>query len=249
MSPSDADLLPPVELLFDGTNNLSDYVQIGEGFVNYFLLNHARLLPHEAVLDLGSGVGQKSRPLSRYLTKRYEGLDIMPDAVAWCQSAYTRFPIFRFQVADIHSAFYNPAGTQRPEEYTLPYEDETFDLVVLSSVFTHLLPAAVARYLGEISRVLRPGGRCVATYFLLNPDALRGIRDNKNTISAPHRWSEGCFVADLEKPEATVFHEESGIREMYAGAGMNIVEMTFGNWPGRTDLVGCLQDAILSVKP
>jgi SAM-dependent methyltransferase len=246
---SDNDLLPPLELLSDGTVSLADYASVGEGFVEYFLINHARLFPHETVLDLGSGIGQKARPLARYLTGTYEGLDVMPDAVQWCQSAYERFPNFHFQVADLHSVHYNPGGKLRPEQYSLPYKSEMFDLVLLSSVFTHMLPAGVARYFSEISRVLKPAGRCVATYFLLNEEAHDGILKKKNVIAAPHQWSEGCFVADPKSPETTVFHEESRIRGLYTKNGLNVIEITFGYWSGRTDLVGCLQDVIISIKP
>ena len=243
------DLLPPLELLSDGTTNLADYTSIGENFVNYFLIGHAQLRPHEAVLDVGSGIGQKSRPLSRYLTNRYEGLDVMPDAIEWCRQAYSWFPNFNFQVADLYSTHYNPAGRLRSEDYTFPFKDGTFDLVFLSSVFTHMLPPGVVRYLSEIHRVLKLGGRCVATYFLLNAEALYWIGKKKNVISAPHQWGKGCFVADLSTPETTVVHEESSIREMYVSCGMSIFETTFGFWSGRTDLIKCLQDVIISVKP
>lgn len=248
MSASHQDLLPPLELLSDGTVSIADYISVGENFVNYFLINHAQLLPHESVLDVGSGIGQKARPLSRYLTNRYDGLEIMADAVAWCRRAYAPYPKFRFQVADIFSAHYNPAGKLRAGEYTFPYEDRSFDVVLLSSVFTHMLPADVARYFGEISRVMKPGGRCVATYFLLNQESREGIGREKNVIKAPHQWSEGCYVANRDSPETTVFHDESRIRELYARHGLSTVEITLGYWSGKMDLIRSLQDVIIAIK-
>ena len=55
-----------------------------------------------------------------------------------------------FTVADIHNPVYNPGGRLRAEEYTFPYPSEAFGFAVLKSVFTHLLPTALERYLAEI---------------------------------------------------------------------------------------------------
>lgn len=248
MNANDSDLLPPLPLLSDGTVSIEDYISVGENFVHYFLMNHARLQPHEAVLDIGSGIGQKARPLSRYLTNRYDGLEIMPDAVEWCQRAYSRFPTFTFQTADIFSAHYNPAGKLRAGEFMFPYESQSFDLVLLSSVFTHMLPSDVAHYFEEIARVLKTGGRCVATYFLLNHESLEGISREQNVIKAPFRWSDDCFVADQNSPETTVFHDESRIRELYVHNRLSIIEITFGFWSGRKDLIRSLQDVVIAIK-
>ena len=247
-SASGKELLPPPHLLSDGTTNLEDYVTVGRNFVDYFLINHAGLRPHESVLDMGSGIGQKARALSALLKGDYEGIDIMPDAIAWCQAAYAQLPNFRFKLADIRSAHYNPSGKLSAEQYKFPYADRSFDLVLLSSVFTHMLPAGVNHYLAEIRRVLKPAGRCVATFFLLNAEAQRGISMKENVISAAHWLPEGCYVADPKSPETTVFHDESRVREMFLAHGLSIVEITFGYWCGRKDLIKSLQDVIIAVR-
>jgi ubiquinone/menaquinone biosynthesis C-methylase UbiE len=73
--------------------------------------------------------------------------------IAWCQQKITaKHPNFRFQVTNI----YNPC-----HEYRFPYEDESFDAVFLASVFTYFVPKEMTRYVSEISRVLKKGGRCV----------------------------------------------------------------------------------------
>jgi ubiquinone/menaquinone biosynthesis C-methylase UbiE len=43
----------------------------------------------------------------------------------------------------------------------LPYEDNTFDAVLLISILEHLKPAAQPRAMSEIRRVLKPGGQMV----------------------------------------------------------------------------------------
>ena len=50
----------------------------------------------------------------------------------------------------------------------------SFDFVLATSVFTHLLEADATHYLAECARVLAPGrARCFATFFLLNDDEPR----------------------------------------------------------------------------
>lgn len=49
----------------------------------------------------------------------------------------------------------------------LPFEDGYFDVVTMLAVFEHIEPANVAAVLGEIRRVLKPGG----TYIITTPAA------------------------------------------------------------------------------
>ena len=50
-------------------------------------------------------------------------------------------------------------------------------MVYLISVFTHMLPEECENYAQEIMRVLRPGGRCAVTTFLVDRGNDASIRD------------------------------------------------------------------------
>jgi len=248
---TDNELVPPKELLFDGTNSQAEFIATGEGFTRYFLIEHGRLQPGDRVLDLGCGNGQKARVLARYLNAAgsYEGLDVVPAGIEWCRRAYARLPRFSFQVADVYNRLYNPGGTQRAGDYRLPYRDAEFDFVFLCSVFTHLLPPDLEHYFSEISRVLKPGGRCVISYFLLNPESLRAMTTGRNAIKPDHLFQEGvCRVASLESPETTVAYDEPYIRGLYLKHGLSVCEITYGFWSGRQDLVRSLQDVVIALR-
>ena len=81
------DLIPPAAMLFDGSSSPEQFVQLGEGFCQYFLIQRARLQPSAAILDLGCGNGAVARALTSYLSPsgRYEGQDIHSGSVAWLQ--------------------------------------------------------------------------------------------------------------------------------------------------------------------
>jgi hypothetical protein len=55
-------------------------------------------------------------------------------------------------------------------------------------------------------------------------------------------------VQDPDVPEKAVAYQEDWIRELHLRNRFSIVEITYGNWSGRKDLVGCLQDAIIAIK-
>jgi SAM-dependent methyltransferase len=249
--PASDHLVPPVELIFDGTTTAADFKSIGEAFVRHFLIERAGLKPNGRVLDVGCGTGQKARPLTRYLdpTGRYDGFDIVPEGIRWCQTEYAAFGNFSFRLADIFNTHYRRDGPSKAEEYVFPYEDASFDVVFLSSVFTHLLPRAIENYLGEISRVLVPGGRCVITFFLLNRESRRGMEEGRNSIAFPHAHESGkCRVADARSPETAVAYEEDFVRDLHERFGLTVAEISYGFWCGREELYGCLQDVIISLK-
>ena len=220
-----------------------DYHGIGQEFKRLFV-ELGGLEPHHDVLDVGCGCGRMAKPLTGWLSGRYEGIDVYPEAVEWCRRNITPgHPSFRFQVADIASARYNPAGTQSPESYRLPYDDASFDFALLTSVFTHLETAAVDNYLGELARVLRPGGRLFATYFLMNDEALE-LMDGTGAFG----FERGdALLVDEDVPERAVAFREQAVRDLHERHGLPIESTHYGSWCGRPRYTS-FQDITVSVR-
>jgi SAM-dependent methyltransferase len=107
------------------------------------------LAPGARVLDLGCGEGRHVHGLAMLPGVVAVGLD--PDAASLVKA--------RDGLATLAGA--GPAAFLRGSAYALPFADGAFDAVICSEVLEHLddYPAALA----EIARVLRPGGRFVAT--------------------------------------------------------------------------------------
>lgn len=208
------------------------------------------LKPHHRVLDVGCGAGNLAVALARYLGPEggYDGLDVHAAAVAWCQRAVTPlYPDFRFQLADLHSKQYNPRGRHPASEYRFPFDGGTFDYVFVGSVCTHLLPDAVAHYLEEIARVLKPGGRCVSSFFLLDDASRRGVESGTSFRPFAVRFgASGCLLADADVPETAVAHDEGFVRARFAENGLAVEEPVYhgGWWRGEADH----QDVITAVK-
>jgi SAM-dependent methyltransferase len=244
-------LVPPRRLLFDGPRDPELYRESGREFLGHYV-DLCGLQPDEDILDVGSGIGRKTIPLTGYLAPagRYLGLDVNPVGIAWCRKRISsRWPNFQFRHVDVYNRRYNPKGTCRAEDSTFPVEDGCYDLVVLASVFTHMLPAGVERYLHEVARVLRPGsGRCLISFFLLDEAAEAGIAASRSTFSFPHR-SDRHAVESEDSPEDAVAYEEGWVRGLYLRTGLEVAAIHHGSWSGREGDTLSFQDLVLAYRP
>jgi SAM-dependent methyltransferase len=223
-------LIPPRRLL--GFVGDSGFRATGEEFLEH-LHRFGGLRATDRVLDVGCGIGRIARVLAPELRApgSYDGFDIVADAISWCSSHYLDTPApFRFQHADLQNNMYNPLGSGSAADYRFPFPDASFDLVLAISVFTHLLADAAENYLSEAARVLAPGGRLFATWFLLDPDR-----------PPPHggaafEFSDSAGPASLGDPavpEAAVAFKDRWLAERLRAHGLKPREpVRRGSWRG-----------------
>lgn len=155
-----------------GPETGSEYLRVGR-VVKDALLRRANVPPTGSVLDIGCGSGRMARHFVDYIKPpgRYVGMDIQESFIDWCdEHLASANGAFEFHHQDIYNGGYNPSGSIRASEYRFPFEDESFDAIILYSVFTHLLPEDAENYLREVARLLKPGGYCYSTWYLMTPD-------------------------------------------------------------------------------
>ena len=244
-----ASLIPPLELMHDGPVGFEEFKTNGEEFFRYYT-GLCDLKPYERMLDVGCGIGRKTFLLTDYLNGEgsYEGLDIVKTGIDWCTQRITRrYPRFKFQLIDVFNQHYNPTGRHKASEYRFPFEDESFDFVVLGSVFTHMLTEDMEHYFCEVARVLKRGGRCLISFFLLNESSLTLMRANKSTINLNTNLGS-CWVADASDPEAVTGYEEDFVRALYDRCNLEIKKpIHYGAWCGREKFLS-YQDLIFAFK-
>jgi SAM-dependent methyltransferase len=189
-------------------------------------------------------------PLTTYLSPSgsYEGLDIVRLGIDWCRDQITtRFPNFRFHHADVFNRGYNPAGRADSAAYRLPFQDAEFDFVILTSVFTHMVPIDVQNYLAEVARVLKINGRCVATFYLTNEENERLRTEGKNRFVFSHA-GHGYWTTNPRAPEDLTCYAEGDVRTVFDANGLEIIEpVHFGKWSGRTGTLS-YQDIVVCRK-
>ncbi|WP_350337286.1 class I SAM-dependent methyltransferase [Mycobacterium tuberculosis] len=161
------------------------------------------------------------------------------------QSLDFRFPYF--EVSDIYNSLYNPKGKYQSLDFRFPYPDASFDVVFLTSVFTHMFPPDVEHYLDEISRVLKPGGRCLCTYFLLNDESLAHIAEGKSAHNFQHE-GPGYRTIHKKRPEEAIGLPETFVRDVYGKFGLAVHEpLHYGSWSGREPHLS-FQDIVIATK-
>lgn len=228
--------------------NAGSAEKIGHIFFTYFV-ELAGLKKTDHVLDVGSGYGRMAVPLTGFLSShsRYEGLEIIEAGVNWCNKKITpKFRNFKFHKIDVQNGRYNPNGNTRAADYMFPFKDESFDFVLLTSVFTHMMPADFENYLAEISRVLKPGGTCFITYFLLNPSSEKMIKAGKSRFTLKHTF-ETCRIESETDPEFVVAFKQKNIQNSYEKYNLKFKSVHYGSWCGRTDFLD-FQDIIIAQK-
>jgi ubiquinone/menaquinone biosynthesis C-methylase UbiE len=224
-------LIPPKRLLRLSTDPTADFRSTGRTFMQ-FLVASCGLRPEHRVLDIGCGVGRVAVALTDYLDSRggYEGFDVVADEIAWCATHISpRFPNFQFRLADVRNKTYNPTGRLDAAAYRFPYDAGTFDVAIASSVFTHMLPRDMTRYVMEMSRVLNRTGRCFASFYLLNEAARANIAGGNSAFEFAHA-AGGCCVEDPNRPEVAVAYEEAHIRDLFQRYGFSIEAVMPGAW-------------------
>jgi SAM-dependent methyltransferase len=175
-------------------------------------------------------------PLTGYLRAAgsYDGFDVVAEAIEWCQTNISsEHPNFRFRHVDVFNSAYNPEGSLDPKEFRFPYPDHAFDFVFLTSVFTHMLRPDVRHYLSEIWRVLRPRGRCLLTFFLLNEESMEAISAGRSERRFEHE-GDGYFYEIAHVHERAVAYREADVMSFLEQAGFSLrVPIEYGHWAGR----------------
>ena len=231
--------VPPKRKTFIGGGG---FVAVGNAF--FGTLKRHGLRADMDVLDVGCGQGRMARPMTSFLTGRYEGFDIDKSGIEWCQAQYEDVPNFTFHHADVFNARYNKTGQVAAKAYRFPFEDNSFDRVFLTSVFTHMFKEDVENYLTEITRVLKPGGKCLVTWFLLD-DISR--QSQHPVMQFKYDVDDVSRTTVKSNPEAAIAFDIDFVKRLYEKLGLGLEDIEHGKW-GRPESPYDLQDLIVATK-
>lgn len=241
-------MTPPAmaSLLIGGGN----FHNIGKAFKHH-LIAKAGLNKNSTVLEIGCGYGRVAAALTDLIVVpgRYDGVEIVEKAVEWCTKEITTpYPNFKFHHADVSNPYAKCENGRAASTYRLPFKDNTYDVVYLTSVFSHMRPGDIRAYLNEISRAMKPHGKCFITYYIINTFVESQIASNK--ASQDFRYDFGDFLSTHKRtPEHAIAVSESLVRSFYKETGLVIDEpILYGSWAIGEKRFS-YQDVIVATKP
>lgn len=161
--PQPHSLAIPNEVLREASSvsDIAAFMAIGEAWAA--MVSHY-LPPDPMVLDLGCGCGKLARFFYLINGLRYVGIDLFKPAILWCRRAFAPAgDRFRFEHFNGVSEVYNAGGDIRARDYLFPLDDDSIDMTVCASLFTHLFEPDAKHYLDEIRRVTKPGGGAIVS--------------------------------------------------------------------------------------
>jgi SAM-dependent methyltransferase len=248
LTPEEEALIPPRHLWIGPQDPISHYYRWIWEYLAYLTLL-CDLHREASVLELGCGHGRTARGLLDYLREPggYWGLDVDRQRIQDAQMRLEmRHPHFRFVWADVYNAHYNPEGSTTATSYVFPFPDAHFDVLYAASLFTHLLPDEAHNYFQQSRRVLKPGGTCLFSFFVL--DHYRGIG---TTISPLYEFDRlfpghaGVAVRDLDHPDALIGYSVAELTSLAESAGLRIVRVIPGLWSQSPGVAVNEQDLVL----
>ncbi len=199
-----------------------DFVKTGDKFFND-ICKHSNIQPDFKILDIGVGLGRIARPFTNYLNNKgiYTGFDILQNDVEWCKKKYSQFPQFNFDHFAIRNDLYLPNGKIDAQEFTFPYPENYYNLVIAISVFTHIQTPALENYLKQIKLVLKPTGVCYASFFLTDISQKYSL--------FPIEYDKYCLHNSKLK-NANVAYRSDYLYELVASLGFEILSIKKGWW-------------------
>jgi SAM-dependent methyltransferase len=204
---------------------------------------------HSSVLEIGCSHGRTSRGLLQCLRSPgcYRGFDVVRAQIEDATRRLTSIaPNFEYSHADIYNRHYNPEGAVRASDFVFPYDDASFDCAYAASVFTHLLPEELANYFRQTARVLKPEGKALFSFFVL--DFYRGAGtaiSNDYEFEHPFEGQAGVAVKYPDYPDTVIAYSRQAIEAAAAEAGLQVLRIVPGLWSNNPGLAVNEQDLIV----
>ena len=180
-----------------------------------------------SIYELGCGTARLLRHFRCIEGVRLVGSDVNPEMIEWCQQ---NLPEIEF--------YHN--------ELTPPLtfaEDDSFDLILASSVFTHIPLDTQELWLAEMQRILRPGGIFICSVLgKFHTSVLLGTEEIKEL------QNKGSYTLTTDDSQATYSTKIGGSAWDVIQTRSEVIRV-FGSYFQIVDYIPGVQDFLVLRKP
>ena len=181
------------------------------------------------IVEIGCGYGRKATHLAKYFiqgeryTGQYLGVDIDAELIKYARKTFPS-PQFAFQLTPHKSRTYAPGMNNgaSSEMCRLECDSGTQDLVVSTSLFTHLLEPELSITSKSRCAMLKPGGTMQMNIFSYDFLKRHGHLGTRWTFL--HRLGE-AYVESEMYPEAAVAYTDDYYKQLCAKCGFSQTEI------------------------
>jgi SAM-dependent methyltransferase len=235
-------LIPQVKFRKGGKISYAEWAHVA-GIFQTLIYMHLNMTQNPTILDIGCGTGLLAIASQPFLgsTGKYIGIDVAKEDIDFCRGHYPESS-FEFVHLETENPFYAPKQSTQKLEW--PIENSSVDLVTALSVWTHFGEEDAEFYLKEVGRVLKPGGKAIVTFFLLDDlyyanvgkrtaeeGQFHTLPQNRWVFDQPTYGSTRWFHPDwADVPEKAIGLNQAGLDAIADSAGLSLIERHNGNW-------------------
>jgi len=210
-----------------GVSTQESYLKVGYSIALDMIRYGVLTSRSNKVFDLGCGSGRVSQFIATIVEPSeggsYTGFDTWKGGVDWASKNITPiYPHARF----MHIGPIEKNGYEASEAYPVPLENQSHDVFMANSLFTHLRQSAAEYYLSEVSRVLKKSGKAYISYF--------ASKELFHEIAPNAKYDEDGYAINFCKGDSEdQFVDEIAVENMAIKYGLKLLGKRWGHWRGQ----------------
>lgn len=195
------------------------------------------------ILDVGCGTGLLGISSEPFIFGggKYTGIDVSQNDVGFCRNHFKDLN-YHF----IHLNVANPTYASNQDEGLKPWpiDNDSQDLVLALSVWTHLSEIDAKFYFNEIQRVLKKGSKALITLFYLDEKYEDSVLLRNNETGRFHSTKQRMWIFNknayeskdwyspgwVKNPEDAIGITIKGLDTLQHLSGLKLIQYYPGNW-------------------